>query len=97
MAALLLRWQEKYPKLCAWVEENVEKPLTFYRLPREHHKHLKSTKMLEVGNFFYEEATAAEVPRINADCSSRLASKRKLGRYQQWNFLHGLPSAMAAD
>ena len=24
VAALLLRWQEKYPRLCAWVEENIE-------------------------------------------------------------------------
>jgi len=32
-----------YQKLAAWVEET----LTFYRLPRQHHKHLKSTDMLE--------------------------------------------------
>jgi hypothetical protein len=25
-AAWLLRGQEKYPKLCAWVEENIEEP-----------------------------------------------------------------------
>jgi len=30
------------------VEENIEETLTFYRLPREHHKHLKSTNMLEI-------------------------------------------------
>jgi putative transposase len=47
LAAWLLRWQEKYPRLCAWVEDNIEQTLTFYRLPREHHKHLKSTNMLE--------------------------------------------------
>jgi len=29
------------------VEENIGSPLTFYRLPRQHHKHLKSTNMLE--------------------------------------------------
>ena len=29
------------------MEENIEETLTFYRLPREHHKHLKSTNMLE--------------------------------------------------
>ena len=46
LAAWLLRWQEKYPRLCAWVEENIEETLTFYRLPREHHKHLKSTNMV---------------------------------------------------
>jgi hypothetical protein len=44
---VLLRWQEKYPRLCAWVEENIEETFTFNRLPREHHKHLKSTNMLE--------------------------------------------------
>jgi transposase-like protein len=29
------------------VEENIAETLTFYRLPREYHKHLKSTNMLE--------------------------------------------------
>ena len=33
LAAWPLRWQEKYPTLCAWVEENIEQTLTFYRLP----------------------------------------------------------------
>ena len=47
LAAWLSRWQEKYPKLCAWVEDNVEETLSFYRLPIGHHKHLKSTNMLE--------------------------------------------------
>ena len=37
----------QYPKLCDWVEGNIEETLTFYRLPRQHHKHLKSTNMLE--------------------------------------------------
>ena len=29
------------------MEGNIEENWTFYRLPREHHKHLKSTNMLE--------------------------------------------------
>lgn len=29
------------------MESNIEETWTFYRLPREHHKHLKSTNMLE--------------------------------------------------
>jgi hypothetical protein len=33
--------------LTGWVEENLDETLTFYRLPRQHHKHLKSTNMLE--------------------------------------------------
>ncbi len=28
------------PKLCLRVEENIDSTLSFYRLPREHHKHL---------------------------------------------------------
>ena len=43
----LARWQDKHPKLCAWVEANIDETFAFYRLPREHHKHLKSTNMLE--------------------------------------------------
>ena len=47
LSAWLLRWQQKYPRLCEWVEGQIEETFTFYRLPREHHKHLKSTNMLE--------------------------------------------------
>lgn len=47
LATWLAKWQGKYSKLCNWVEENIEETLTFYRLPAEHHKHLKSTNMLE--------------------------------------------------
>lgn len=47
LAQWLERWGQKYPKLCEWVEENIGETLTFYRLPLPHHKHLKSTNMLE--------------------------------------------------
>lgn len=47
LAAWLTKWQPKYPKLCAWVEESIEQTLTFYRFPLAHHKHIKSTNMLE--------------------------------------------------
>jgi putative transposase len=47
LAVWLTKWQSKYPKLCDWVEANIEETFTFYRLPAEHHKHLKSTNMLE--------------------------------------------------
>ena len=47
LAAWLAKWGTRYPKLCAWVEQNIEATLTFYRLPRQQHKHLKSTNMLE--------------------------------------------------
>jgi transposase-like protein len=47
LAAWLTKWSSKYPKLCDWVESNIEETFSFYRLPREHHKHMKSTNMLE--------------------------------------------------
>jgi transposase-like protein len=47
LAAWIGKWQAKYPKLVDWVEANITETLTFYRLPRAHHKHLKSTNMLE--------------------------------------------------
>jgi len=47
LAAWLAKWGSRYPKLCLWVEENIEETLSFYRLPRQHHKHLKSTNLGE--------------------------------------------------
>src|SRR5438270_10932030 len=44
LAAWLTKWDKRYAKLCAWVEEET---FSFYRLPRQHHKNLKSTNMLE--------------------------------------------------
>ena len=47
LAAWLKKWDTRYARLCQWVESNIEETLTFYRLPQAHHKHLKSTNMLE--------------------------------------------------
>jgi putative transposase len=47
LAGWLERWHGRFPKLCDWVEANIEDTFTFYRLPEAHHKHLKSTNMLE--------------------------------------------------
>lgn len=47
LAAWLTRWADKYGKLCDWVEENIDETLAFYRFPLPHHKHLRSTNMLE--------------------------------------------------
>jgi transposase-like protein len=47
LAKWLSKWGTKHPKLCNWVEENIEETLSFYRLPQPHHKHMKSTNMLE--------------------------------------------------
>jgi len=47
LAAWLTKWDGRYAQLCNWAEANIEETLTFYRLPQQHHKHLKSTNMLE--------------------------------------------------
>jgi transposase-like protein len=47
LVAWLNKWQGKYRKLCEWVENNIEETFAFYRLPQQHHKHLKSTNVLE--------------------------------------------------
>ena len=47
LIAWIGRWLAKYPRLVDWVEANIGETLSFYRLPRAHHKHLKSTNMLE--------------------------------------------------
>jgi transposase-like protein len=45
--AWLTNGSAREPKLCDWVENNLEETFTFSRLPHQHHKHLQSTNMLE--------------------------------------------------
>lgn len=47
IAQWLAKWQAKYPKLTSWAEDAIEETLSYYRLPLAHHKHMKSTNMLE--------------------------------------------------
>jgi transposase-like protein len=84
LAAWLKRWQDKYPKLCAWVETNIEETFTFYRLPRQHHKHLKSTNMLERLNEELKRRT--HVIRIFPDERSCLRLVRALAieTHEEW-------------
>lgn len=78
------RWQPKYPKLCAWVEENIEETFAFYRLPRSHHKHLKSTNMLERLNQELKRRT--HVVRIFTDeaCCLRLVRALAVETHEEW-------------
>ena len=76
LAAWLAKWQPKYPKLCDWVEENVEETLSYYRLPLPHHKHLKSTNMLERLN--QELKRRSQVVRIFPNAASCLRLVRAL-------------------
>ena len=76
LAAWLSKWEPRYPKLCDWAEVNIEETLTFYRLPQEHHKHLKSTNMLERINQELKRRTL--VVRIFPNAASCLRLLRAL-------------------
>jgi putative transposase len=76
LAAWLTKWETRYPKLCEWVENNIEETLTFYRLPQAHHKHLKSTNMLERLNEELKRRTL--VVRIFPNAASCLRLTRAL-------------------
>ena len=84
LAAWLGRWQAKYPKLTGWAEEHIEETLTFYRLPRQHHKHLKSTNMLERLNEEIKRRT--HVVRIfpNAESCLRLVRALAVEAHENW-------------
>jgi putative transposase len=84
LAAWLAKWQGKYPKLCGWVEENIEETLTFYRLPLAHHKHMKSTNMLERLNQEIKRRT--HVVRIfpNAASCLRLVRALAVETHEDW-------------
>ena len=84
LARWLTKWQGKYPKLCDWVEDNVEETLTYYRLPRQHHKHMKSTNMLERLNQELKRRT--HVVRIfpNAASCLRLIRALAVETHENW-------------
>ena len=76
--------QDKYPKLTGWVEENIDETLTFYCLPRQHHKHRKSTNMLERLNEEIKRRT--HVVRIfpNAESCLRLVRALAVETHENW-------------
>ncbi len=84
LSAWLAKWQAKYPKLCAWAEDNIEETLTFYKLPQQHHKHMKSTNMLERLN--EEIKRRAHVVRIfpNAESCLRLVRALAVETHENW-------------
>lgn len=84
LAAWISKWQGKYPKLVDWVEANIGETLSFYRLPRAHHKHLKSTNMLERLNEEIKRRT--RVVRIfpNAESCLRLIRALCVETHEAW-------------
>lgn len=88
LAGWLAKWQAKYPKLCIWAEDNIEETFTFYKLPRQHHKHMKSTNMLERLNEEIKRRT--HVVRIfpNAESCLRLVRALAVETHENWLEAH---------
>lgn len=84
LKAWLEKWAAKYPKLCEWVETNIEETWTYYRLPLAHHKHLKSTNLLE--RFNQEIKRRTLVVRIFPDEASCLRLIRAIAAetHEEW-------------
>jgi putative transposase len=84
LAAWLKRWQSKYPKLCDWVEENIDETLAVYRLPAGHHKNMRSTNLLE--RFNEEIRRRTYVVRVfpNPDACLRLVRALAAEQHEEW-------------
>jgi transposase-like protein len=84
LSAWLTKWQARYPRLTSWAEEAIEQTLTFFRLPRQHHKHLKSTNMLERLNEEIRRRT--HVVRIfpNTESCLRLVRALAVETHENW-------------
>ena len=82
------KWQGRYPKLVAWVEDNIEETLTYYRLPLAHHRNMKSTNMLE--RFNEEIKRRTRVVRIfpNEPSGLRLVRALAVEQHERWQEDH---------
>ena len=84
LAAWIAKWSGRYPKLVDWVEETIEETFTFYRLPRRHHKHLKSTNMLERLNEEIRRRTYVVRIFPNAESCCRLVRALAVETHENW-------------
>jgi len=84
LAAWLAKWSPRYPRLTQWVEETIEETFILPRLPPQHHKHMKSTNMLERLNEEIRRRTY--VARIFPNTSSCLRLVRALAveTHENW-------------
>jgi transposase-like protein len=84
LAAWLAKWSGRYPRLTAWVEDNIEQTLTFFRLPTQHRKHLKSTNMLERLNEEIRRRTYVVRIFPNAESCLRLVRALTVETHENW-------------
>ena len=84
LATWLKKWQHKYPRLCDWVENDIEETLSFYRLPRQRHKRVKSSHVLERIDEEIERRT--HVVRIfpNGDNCLRMIRALAIETHDNW-------------
>jgi transposase-like protein len=67
-----------------WVEETIDETLTFYQLPRRHHKHLKSTNMLERLNEEIRRRTYVVRIFPNREACLRLVRALAVETHENW-------------
>ena len=84
LAAWLGKWDGRYAQLCNWAEANIEETLTFYRLPQQHHKHLKSTNMLERINQELKRRTLVVRIFPNRESCLRLTRALAVEIHEDW-------------
>lgn len=84
LAAWLAKWSARYPRLTGWAKDNIEPTLTFFRLPRQHHKHLKSTNMLERLNEEIRRRTYVVRIFPNAESCLRLVRALAVETNENW-------------
>jgi transposase-like protein len=84
LAAWLRKWSPRYPKLTGWAEETIEETFTFYRLPRQHHKHMKSTNMLERFNEEIKRRTIVLRIFPSEDSCLRLIRALAVETHENW-------------
>ena len=84
LAAWIQKWQSRQPKLCDWAEQSIEETLTFYRFPAGHHKHLRSTNMVERLNEEIKRRT--HIVRIfpNEASCLRLVLALAVEQHEEW-------------
>lgn len=88
LSAWIAKWEGRYPRLVAWAEETIEETFTFYRLPRQHHKHLKSTNMLERLNEEIRRRTYVVRIFPNAASCCRLVRALAVETHENWLEAH---------
>ena len=70
--------------MCDWVETNIEQTLTFYRLPRQHHKNLRSTNVVERLNEEIKRRTLVVRIFPNAAACLRLIRALAVETHENW-------------